>query len=163
MPGERTLIYWDTCLFLAYLNAEPGRIDTLEVIVNQVLASKGDMKIVTSTLTKVEAYHLGPEIRGMTLDPQAEEKMDFVWDDESIVSLVEVHDDIALAARSLLRRAMSICKLKAPDAIHLATAQWLGVREFQTYDKALMDCGVLVDFPICEPSVAQPRLPNSMP
>ena len=52
MPGKLRLLYWDSCVFLSYINADPGRIDTLDTILDEIYKSNGEMKIVTSILTK---------------------------------------------------------------------------------------------------------------
>lgn len=46
MPNEPQLIYWDSCVVIAYLNNEPGRIPTLEAILNEVGKSDGKGKLL---------------------------------------------------------------------------------------------------------------------
>ena len=52
MPEPRFL-YWDTDVFLSYLNENPDRIQTLEAILDSVSQDKQHL-IVTSTISKVE-------------------------------------------------------------------------------------------------------------
>jgi hypothetical protein len=54
MPGKLKLLYRDSCVFLSYINADPGRIDTLDAILDDIQKSNGESKIVTSILTKIE-------------------------------------------------------------------------------------------------------------
>jgi hypothetical protein len=88
---------------------------------------------------------------------------------QTIVADIEGSDDkkkivtseIAKQARAFIRQSieMGVKTLKPYDAIHLATAEWAGVYEFHTYN--LDDFGrvqPLVEFKICEPYAAQPRL-----
>ena len=50
MPGKRRFVYWDSCVFLSYINADPGRIDILDAILDDTHKSNGESKIVTSML-----------------------------------------------------------------------------------------------------------------
>jgi hypothetical protein len=62
-----------------------------------------------------------------------ERKIDALWNDDSVINLIELHDGIALHARELMRRALTQnWSLKPADAIHLASAQWLRVTEIHT-------------------------------
>ena len=49
------------------------------------------------------------------------------------------------------------------DAIHLATAKWLGVDEFHTYDTGLHKYAANLGFKIIEPYTPQPRLFDEPP
>ncbi len=54
MPANPQLLYWDSCVFLSYIDAEKDRVDTLETILDEVHKSGGAKKIVTSTVSIVE-------------------------------------------------------------------------------------------------------------
>jgi hypothetical protein len=54
MPGKLQMFYWDSCVFLSYINGDPDRIDTLDAILNDISKSRGEAKVITSILTKVE-------------------------------------------------------------------------------------------------------------
>ena len=159
MPGNPQLIYWDSCVFLTYINADPTRIDVLDVILHEIRVSNGAKKIVTSIIAKVEVAGSGMEGTTNRLSLDIEQKIDALWNDDSVIGLIELHDAIAMRARELMRKARAQAwSLKPPDAIHLASAQWLGVEEFQTYDERLYKYSTLVGCTICEPYTSQPTL-----
>jgi len=119
-------------------------------------------KIITSVVSKVEVANVEEEGRKRVIDPQVEQKIDAFWANYHLIEIVELHDTIALAARKLMRTVIDkkMKSLKAMDAIHLASAQWLSVSEFHTYDVRLSDYANLLGLTIREPDVPQPRLPN---
>jgi predicted nucleic acid-binding protein len=159
MPGKLRLLYWDSCVFLSYINADPGRIDTLDAILDEIYKSNGEMKIVTSILTKIEVAGAAIEYSTRILSSAVEQKIDALWNDESVIGLIELHDGIAMRARELMRQALTQgWSLKPPDAIHLASAQWLGVEELHTYDDKLPRYGTMIGCKICEPYITQLRL-----
>jgi predicted nucleic acid-binding protein len=159
MPLDR-LVYWDACVFVDYFNATPGRCEAIGTILEQ-MEGDGHGKIVTSTVTKVEAAFVAAERSSNTLDDTVLDQIDQMWHETPAVSLVEFHDDIAVAARNLIRHAiMNGWSLTPVDAIHLATAKWLAVQEFHTYNKGLSKYAALVGFLICEPYVRQNKLPT---
>lgn len=158
MPGNPQLIYWDSCVFLSYINADVTRIDILDAILHEIQASNGVKKIVTSIITKVEVAFSGIEQTMDQLSFDIEQKIDALWNDDSVIGLIELHDDIAIRARDLIRKARSqSLSLRPPDAIHLASAQWLGVEEIQTYDDKLYRYSTLIGCTIREPYT--PQLP----
>ncbi len=90
-----------------------------------------------------------------------ESKIDLLWDHDSILELIEVHHEISSIARDLIRQALTNkWALKPLDAIHLASAKWLGIKEFFTYDSALQKYSDYIECKILEPYVLQPNLPN---
>lgn len=156
IPGKIRFIYWDSCVFLSYINADQGRIDTLDAILNEVHKSNGETKIVTSILTKIEVASSAVEYATRVLSSDIEQKIDALWNDESVIGLIELHDGIAIRARNLMRQALTQgWSLKPPDAIHFASAQWLGVEELHTYDDKLPRYGTMIDCKICEPYTIQ--------
>jgi predicted nucleic acid-binding protein len=161
MAKPRQLFYWDSDVLLAYLSKEPARFTTLQTIVADIEGSDDRKKIVTSEIAKVEVAFAAYERTTRTLDAKFERDLDDFWADDSVVELVEFHDQIAKQARTFIRELMAMGgkALKPYDAIHLAPAQWVGVYEFHTYNLDDFDrVAPLVKFKICEPYASQPRL-----
>jgi hypothetical protein len=75
MPGKLRYIYWDSCVFLSYINADPGRIDTLDSILDDTHKSNGQSKIVTSILTKIEVAGSATEYTSQVLSAGVEQKL----------------------------------------------------------------------------------------
>jgi hypothetical protein len=135
MANAQQLMYWDSCVFLAYMNNEQDHVPTIDAFLEGVAKSNGKKKIVTSILAKVEVAVAVTEKNTNRLSDDVEEKIDALWADSSVLELIELHDGIATEARTLIRRAVSRgWSLKPADAIHLATAIQVGVFEFHTYD-----------------------------
>jgi hypothetical protein len=91
------------------------------------------------------------------LDAQIEAKIDELWRPGSPIKTVEFYDLIAARARGLMRQGIEQGwgALKPADAIHLATAQQMGVVEFHTYDDRVMKWSGKAGFPITEPQTPQ--------
>jgi len=159
MMHKGRILYWDSDVFLSYVGAHPDRINTITSLLQEI-QNDGDAIVVTSVIAQVEVAYAAHEKTQRALDPQTEEAIDALWEDSSIVELIDLSYHIALMARSLIRQAMvNGWALRANDAIHLASAQWLpGVREFHTYDTRLKRFGSLIHCDVCEPHVLQPRL-----
>lgn len=161
MPGRPQFIYWDSCVFLSYIDADKDRIDVLDAIFDDIQRSNGAKKIITSILTKTEVIASAEERATKTLSLEVEQKIDALWNDDSVVGIIEFHDGIAIKARKLMRKALEQgWSLKPADAIHLASAQWLGVDEIHTYDDKWPRYSMMVGCKICEPYTSQLRLPN---
>lgn len=157
MPEPRFL-YWDTDVFLSYLNEHPDRISTLQAILDNISEDKQSL-IVTSTISKVEVAWVAHEKFNRVLNPNEESQIDALWNDSSVVDFVEFHDDIAIIARDIMRTGMiKGWKLRTNDAIHLASAQWVECYEINTYDDKWSKYSEIVGIDIKEPSVIQPSL-----
>src|SRR5690349_19556396 len=105
MPGKPQLIYWDSCVFLSYIDADKDRIDVLDAILDDIHRSNGAKKIVTSILTKTEVTASAQERATKILLPEVEQKIDALWNDDSVVGIIELHEGIAIRARTLIRKA----------------------------------------------------------
>lgn len=163
MPDSRKIIYWDSCVFLSYVNAMQDRMPVLDALLDSS-RSEGTVKLYTSMLTQVEVSFAASEQQKRVLDPQVEQRINSLWSDPEAVVSVDYHDGIGQVAKDLIRHAITKgWSLKPLDAIHLATAQWLTsvglqVEEFHTYDDRLYKYGPIVGFSIVEPYTQTPRL-----
>lgn len=157
MPGDKPKdkprrSYWDSCVFLALINREPGR----STVVNELMehARKGDLEVVTSLLTITEVAYAVAEKHSPSTATLA--GIDKLWDHASPVKLVEFHRLIAVDARDLMRQGLPKgLSLKPPDAIHLSTASRNGCAEILTYDPKWTAYAGLVGVPVSEPAIAQ--------
>jgi len=163
MKNNESLIYWDSCIFLSYINDEPKRVNIIEDVWRNILNDK--KKVLTSTISIVEVAHGSEEKIQWKLDPNIISIIDQIWTDPSI-NLVEFNGSIAEIARELIRNSLPKKRvLKSKDAIHLATAIWINehyrsIKEFFTYDEGLVKFGPEVGFNICQPYTLQPSLLN---
>lgn len=157
MPERPNLIYWDSCVFLSYIDGDLDRLRHLDAILYEVSNSNGS-KIITSAFSKVEVAFSSRDGQAY-LDGEIERQIDLLWNDPSI-EVVEFHDYIALEARSLMRRAvLDGYTLKPADATHLASAKYIQASVLHTYDKKLYKFSNYIGCEICEPIAQQPRMP----
>ncbi len=145
-------IYWDSSIFLAYLNGESGKVDTIEEVWTAVAANSAD-RIVTAVIAIAEVAQAAAERTRKVLDPQALTRIDAMWTDPSIL-LVEIPVPVMYIARSLMRDAVPRGWGWRPfDAIHLATALWVhqnrhAISAIQTYDDKWYKFAPLLGIPI---------------
>jgi predicted nucleic acid-binding protein len=149
MPGDRPRSYWDSCVFLAWINGEPGRAAVVDSLLRK--ARTGELEIVTSVLSVTEVAFTTSERQGV-LSPPTLSAIEALWDPPSQVKLVEFHRLIAVDARQLIRQATAEgLSLKPPDAIHLCTARRSGSAELLTYDPGLNKFASTIGVPVREP------------
>jgi hypothetical protein len=165
MPSNPQYLYWDSCVFLSYFDQQPGRWPVLDALLAEVRHSQGQRKIVTSTFTQIEVAYLATEAATHTLDADFEHRLEVFWADRTIVELIEVHPELTHLARQLMRQGLQAGwrRLKPPDALHLASAQWLTswrtVQAFHTYNVGdYRNFAASMPFTICEPTISQPFL-----
>ena len=164
MPDAPRIIYWDSCVFLNYVNMIPEHESLLEQILENSASDNSPIKIYTSVLAHVEVSFAASEQQNQALDPETERLIGNLWSDPEAIVSVEYHADIGQLATGLMRDAVTRgWSLKPLDAIHLATAQWLSsvgltVEEFHTYDRGLFRYDSIVGFPILEPRIENPRM-----
>lgn len=157
MPDEPRGIYWDSCVFIHYIEGTKEWMSILDALLDE--ASQGNrLVILTSTVSITEVAYAKSEKPGNVLDPNIEAAIDNLWNDLSAVQLVELSQIIARDARSLVRQSVEIARsLKPLDAIHLATARIMNVSDFHTMDGSLKQWNNL-GFPVRDPWTAQPKL-----
>lgn len=149
--------YWDACVFLSYVEEQENRLPDIDSFLTQ--AKKGEIEIVTSTLSMVEVAYAPIERTGEQLEPQEERQIEKLWRPDSPVTLVEFHPLIAYDAKRLIRLGLPRgWSLKPNDAIHLATAERMSVDAVHTYDSALGKYGELIGRPVEKPESDQPSL-----
>lgn len=164
MPVERRRYYWDTNIFLHYLEGTPEYAVTIAELLERA-SGEGLIEIITSTLTISETAFAAWERTHGRLDAGVKSAMDSLWADQSVVNLVEVSSIIAEDARDLMRSMLPDKPppgwkgLRSPDAIHLATAARQKVAEFHTYDKGLDKYSAQFSFTIGP----LPSLPHQLP
>jgi predicted nucleic acid-binding protein len=155
MPEQKRRIYWDSCVFLSFINGLVERLPDIETLLLE--AEKDTIELMTSTLTIVEVAFAATEQNQHALDEDTKERINKLWIPP--VKLVEFHRLIAEDARDLMRRALTKqWSLKPLDAIHLSTAARMAVVEFHTYDEKLPKYSELVGCKIQRPFVEQPGL-----
>ena len=156
MPSN-ALFYWDAAVFLSYINGEDERLPVIDSLLES--SRRGDVNIITSSLSLVEVAFSEMEKQGRELDPAVERDIDALFHDREVVVIVEFHQIIAKEARRLMRRAITDGKsLKPPDAIHLATAIQQEVTAVHTYDERLHGYRDITGLDIDFPTTPTPRL-----
>jgi predicted nucleic acid-binding protein len=122
-------VYWDSCVWIAYISEEAGRAERCESLIKQ--AQKGDLEIWTSALTLAEVYKLKCDQEVKALAVAKDEQFEsFIQ--QPFVMVVQIDGAIGVAARRLLRNHPP---LKKPnDAIHLASAAFGNVEALYTFD-----------------------------
>ena len=107
--------YWDSCLFLAYLQNKPEERDMVEVIETLLRrAETGDAMIVVSTLLLAEIRPL------YAYDPNhAEVLWDLFHTNRPYVKIVSLSPRIGEMAATIGSEYNAIT---SPDAVHIATA-----------------------------------------
>jgi predicted nucleic acid-binding protein len=151
-------IYWDSCVFISWLEKDPNRYDTIYKLFHQTVEQQG--KIVTSVISVAEVAYVAQEKQQGILAVETENQLDALWNNPAI-QLVEAPKHLMQETRRLMRLALSHrWSLKPADALHLATAEWVNkksptpVNEFHTYDARLEKYKIMIGLEICEPHVA---------
>ncbi len=155
MPNDIKMVYWDTCVWIAYAddnsspgsNVDPGDWHWRCAEVVRKAAAK-ELRIVTSELTIAEACKL-PSSDGDNL------KNTPAVLDAPYVSLVSVDMAVLIHTRKLMRSGVG--NIKICDAIHLSSAVVAGVDELHTFDGDLLKMDGKVDFdPLPCPRICLP-------
>ncbi len=164
---KRPVIYWDTCVLLAWMKNEvrpAGEMEGIEEVVS--LIRKDKAVLVTSTLTRAEI------LKGK-VTREAMEKLTRLFRRPNVIPLIL--DTPVSILTSEIRDFYSATdfEILTPDAIHIATAIHHTVTEFHTFDgsnpnrrprdKSKKRCGLLeLDgnvaghrLKVCKPSAEQ--------
>ena len=131
MPGDDPLYYWDTCLFLAWINDEErksGEMDGVREVIER--SKRSECRIMTSVLTSVEALQSKLPVGMENLFYGLMKRLHRVGMDSKCAGLA--HDIRNYYATRADEHGGKI--LSTPDAIHLATAILYRADEFHTFD-----------------------------
>lgn len=137
MPNSGTLVYWDTDVCVSYIEQHPERWPEIDALAEAVSNSNGTLRLVTSAWTVAEVAYIAAE-KERVAAPDAEERIKNFWNSR-IIEIHELHRMIAEQTRDIVRAGFfNKWSIKPKDAVHLATAAYLGVAEFHTYDKEMI-------------------------
>ena len=158
MPNRGDTVYWDSCVFLSYINGHPTRLPVIDALLEE--SQRGDFTIITSTISLTEVAYAEIEKQNRALEPAQERAIDALFSDREVVTVIEFHELVAREARSLLRRAVEAGRKLSPmDSIHLATAIHQDADVLHTYDEPLTKVGrEFFGFPVEEPTSQNPRM-----
>lgn len=129
MPtGRDHIVYWDTCIFLAWMNDERRPAGDMEGVSKVAeLVERGEVVLITSTLTRAEILLSKTSAESM-------KKYDLLLRRSNVVPH-NVDLPIAKLTSGLMDFYLdSDFELLTPDAIHLATAIHYNAHEFHTFD-----------------------------
>lgn len=122
-------VYWDACVFLALLKADPERIETCRALADK--AAAGELTIVTSSVTLIEVITLGEKLSVLTRESEQTIRSFFL---NSWIEVAQLDRRTAELARELIW-AKNLTKY---DATHVATSLVERVEVFETYDLKLL-------------------------
>lgn len=152
---DKPKIYWDACIFIAWLKDEKrdaGEMEDLAGVVTQI--SNKDAFMFTSVMTQTE-------VLSGTLTTSAKKVFDDVFMRQNIY-MVDVTQKVSQLAHDIRNHYRDNgIKLKTPDATHLATAIIHSANEFHTFDEQLLKLHPNVaGYPlkICKPQSRQSSL-----
>ena len=87
-PGRRR-IYWDSCVWLRYINETPADKEILDILLNDSAMRLGNSHLITSLIAQTEVAFGAVEQNNQTLDADVEQKIDSLWKDRRAVTVVE--------------------------------------------------------------------------
>jgi predicted nucleic acid-binding protein len=166
MNGADPIYYWDTCLFLAWIKDEQRKSGEMDGV-REVIArhKKRELKIITSTLTTVEALQSKLPVGLERLFGDLMKRVIRIGVDGKVAAMA--HDIRDFYARNAAQNAGKT--VSTPDAIHLATAILYRASEFHTFDdgkSSSKSLGLLTlsgnvgghQLVICKPQAKNPQL-----
>ncbi len=146
MPTGKEIVYWDTCVFLAWMKDEvraPGEMEGVSQVAKRVMSD--DIILVTSILTRAEIIEA-------KMTPEQMAKYDLITKRSNVVPQ-NLDPPISVLTSEIRGHYLTTdFELLIPDAIHLATAIHYNANEFHTFDgskprvprdKRFKRCGLL--------------------
>lgn len=159
MIGKVPRVYADADVLLAYVGNEAGRADTVESILNDARQSR--VELLTSVLSIAEVAYVQFDSRS-DFSSAGDAAIDELWKPASPITIVDISETVARKARGVIRNAKqtSVGRVRAADAIHLASAQLHECDRFFTYEHENMRqrWDTLIDASVTEPFTDAPQL-----
>jgi len=149
-------IYWDSDCFLGHFQAEVGKAEKCDGVIQR--AERGDVLIVTSALTLAEVLWMRGGLRISKEKAVVVQK----FFRRSYIRVYNVTRKISEAAQTLVWDD----NIKPKDAIHVATAIHLKVDALETFDEKLIKKSGTVGTPLLlirEPEPAKQARMNLVP
>ena len=148
-------VYWDSCIWLAVLNGEVDGGRDGEALLDR--ASKGRLKIYTSTITFVECRFIRQRNSGRKrLQSEENEKKLMEFFRQEFIQPIPLSQRISFKAARILRETEGFDE--TVDAIHLATALEFNIGRLHTNDAGHLlplsnrfKCNDGSDLIICKP------------
>ena len=78
MPRNPSFFYWDSCVFLSYINGIQDRLQQIEDVWIEI-AEDDEKRIVTSAISVAEVACLTSEKEQSRLDPNVETSINAMW------------------------------------------------------------------------------------
>ena len=129
MPGRLPIVYWDSCVFIAWLKDEDrasGEMAGLHSVAKEVYANKKAIITSVQTQTEILESKIGHE----------EYARFEAFLNRSNVQVINVDGRIAnLAMKIRDHYSQQDVKIETPDATHLATAILYKAPTFHTFDE----------------------------
>ncbi|MGN6663501.1 MAG: type II toxin-antitoxin system VapC family toxin [Solirubrobacterales bacterium] len=149
--------YWDSCVFLGWLKAEPDKLPQCEAALRE--AEAGKLKIITSTLTLAETLYL---VKGeQPVSAQTREAVRGFFENDYI-ELAELDRPTAELAQDVVWEF----DVKHKDAVHVATAvklrERIAIEQLDTFDGPLASLnGKIHSLPIGQPNLPEDLITNA--
>lgn len=128
MANINKKIYWDACIFLAWINDEPNELSVVEGIEEMVQdVDSNRVKLITSVVTRTE-------LLDSRMDSEGRKRFDKLFKRRNVVMINLDHriSDLSHDIRDYHDQKGD--KLTTPDCQHLATAIIHDVDAFYTLD-----------------------------
>jgi len=132
MRVTKSKYYWDTSVFLAWLQDEvraPAEMEGLAEIASMI--DRQGAVLITSVVTKTEVLQSNLDAKACAAFNEIFKRSNF-----QLCDVTEAISDLASEIRDHCRHDGR--KLKTPDALHLATAITYKVNEMHTFDDKLL-------------------------
>lgn len=155
-------VYWDACTWIALIQREKIQSSEVtedrEMLCRSVLeaAKKGDIEIVTSTLSYAEVCK-DPGVRSK------DQSLITTFFENDYVLPINLDREVGERAHTLMRSGYT--SLKPADAIHAASAAIANVEAMHTFDRVLLVLDGLIDkkdgtkLKICKPDAGTAPAP----
>ena len=170
MAGTEPIYYWDSCLFLAWIQDEErptGEMDGVREVIER--AKRREVKIITSVLTLAEVLESKLPAGMKTLIDGLMRRVDRIGMEIKVAKMAhDLRDYYASRSAEFGGKTLSV-----PDAIHLGTAILHRATEFHTFDRdgSSRSLGLLPlsgnvgghGLTICKPQARSPQLDLKKP